>query len=71
MNGNFSAQIGARITQFMARMRQVREAIRTSANDVRVDIGADISEFNRRMAEIRARIAALVRDKVVVKLRHE
>ncbi|WP_281216203.1 phage tail protein [Lysinibacillus capsici] len=68
MNGNFSAQIGARITQFMARMRQVREAIRTSANDVRVDIGADISEFNRRMAEIRARIAALVRDKVVVKI---
>ena len=68
MNGNFTAQIGARITQFMARMRQVREAIRTSANDVRVDIGADISEFNRRMAEIRARIAALVRDKVVVKI---
>ncbi|WP_421927409.1 phage tail protein [Lysinibacillus capsici] len=68
MNGNFTAQIGARITQFMARMRQVREAIRTSANDVRVDIGADISGFNRRMAEIRARIAALVRDKVVVKI---
>lgn len=68
MNGNFTAQIGARITQFMARMRQVREAIRTSANDVRVEIGADISEFNRRMAEIRARIAALVRDKVVVKI---
>lgn len=68
MNGNFAAQIGARITQFMARMRQVREAIRTSANDVRVEIGADISEFNRRMAEIRARIAALVRDKVVVKI---
>lgn len=68
MNGNFSARIGARITEFMARMRQVRETIRTSANDVRVDIGADVSQFNRRMAEIRARIAALTRDRVVVKI---
>jgi len=68
MNGNFTARIGARITEFMARMRQVRETIRTSANDVRVDIGADVSQFNRRMAEIRARIAALIRDRVVVKI---
>ncbi|WP_445480463.1 hypothetical protein ACULLL_10010 [Lysinibacillus irui] len=68
MNGNFTARIGARITEFMARMRQVRETIRTSANDVRVDIGADVSQFNRRMAEIRARIAALTRDRVVVKI---
>ncbi|MFS0817075.1 hypothetical protein ABC382_08845 [Lysinibacillus sp. 1P01SD] len=68
MNGNFSARIGARITEFMARMRQVRETIRSTANDVRVDIGADVSQFNRRMAEIRARIAALTRDRVVVKI---
>ncbi|WGT40149.1 hypothetical protein QH639_05030 [Lysinibacillus sp. 1 U-2021] len=68
MNGNFSARIGARITEFMARMRQVQNTIRTTANDVRVDIGADVSEFNRRMAEIRARIAALVREKVVIKI---
>ncbi|UKJ44286.1 hypothetical protein [Lysinibacillus sp. ACHW1.5] len=68
MNGNFTARIGARITEFMARMRQVQNTIRTTANDVRVDIGADVSEFNRRMAEIRARIAALVREKVVIKI---
>ncbi|MBU5250499.1 hypothetical protein KQI46_00810 [Lysinibacillus capsici] len=68
MNGNFTARIGARITEFMGRMRQVRETIRTTANDVRVDIGADVSQFNRRMAEIRARIAALTRDRVVVKI---
>ncbi|MEA0563270.1 hypothetical protein [Lysinibacillus irui] len=68
MNGNFTARIGARITEFMARMRQVRETIRSTANDVRVDIGADVSQFNRRMAEIRARIAALTRDRVVVKI---
>ncbi len=68
MNGNFSARIGARITEFMARMRQVQNTIRTTANDVRVDIGADVSEFRRRMAEIRARIASLVREKVVIKI---
>lgn len=68
MNGNFTARIGARITEFMGRMRQVRETIRSTANDVRVDIGADVSQFNRRMAEIRARIAALTRDRVVVKI---
>ena len=68
MNGNFSARIGARITEFMARMRQVQNTIRTTANDVRVDIGADVSEFRRRMAEIRARIATLVREKVVIKI---
>ncbi|EON72255.1 phage SPP1 structural protein [Lysinibacillus sphaericus] len=68
MNGNFSARIGARITEFMARMRQVQNTIRTTANDVRVDIGADVSEFNRRMAMIRARIAALVRERVVIKI---
>lgn len=68
MNGNFTARIGARITEFMARMRQVQNTIRTTANDVRVDIGADVSEFRRRMAEIRARIAALVREKVVIKI---
>ena len=68
MNENFSARIGARITQFMARMRQVQNTIRTTANDVRVDIGADISQFRRRMAEIRARIAALIRERVVIKI---
>lgn len=68
MISRFSAAIGAKITEFMSRMRLVRETIRTSAQDVRVDIGANISEFNRRMAEIRARIAALIRDKVVVKI---
>lgn len=68
MNANFSARIGARITEFMARMRQVQNTIRTTANDVRVDIGADISQFNRRMAEIRARIASLIRERVVVKI---
>ncbi|MFJ7699990.1 hypothetical protein [Lysinibacillus fusiformis] len=68
MNGNFTARIGARITEFMARMRQVRETIRTSANDASVDVGADISQFNRRMAEIRARIAAITRDRVVIKI---
>lgn len=68
MNGNFTAQIGARITEFMARMRQVQNTIRTTANDVRVDIGADVSEFNRRMAEIRARIATLIRERVVIKI---
>lgn len=68
MNGNFTARIGARITEFMARMRQVQNTIRTTANDVRVDIGADISQFNRRMAEIRARIASLIRERVVIKI---
>ncbi|MEE3805465.1 hypothetical protein V2H29_00715 [Lysinibacillus fusiformis] len=68
MNGNFTARIGARITEFMARMRQVQNTIRTTANDVRVDIGADISQFRRKMAEIREKIATLVRDKVVVKI---
>ena len=68
MNGNFTAQIGARITEFVARMRQVNAMIRTAANDVRVDVGADISEFNRRMAELRARIATFVRDRVVVRI---
>ncbi|MGE7092526.1 hypothetical protein ACQKII_13995 [Lysinibacillus sp. NPDC048646] len=68
MNGSFSARIGAKITEFMARMRQVRETIRSSANDVRIDIGADISAFRRRMAEIRARIAALVRERVIIKI---
>ncbi|WP_446935929.1 hypothetical protein [Lysinibacillus fusiformis] len=68
MNGNFTARIGARITEFMARMRQVQNTIRTTANDVNVDVGADVSEFNRRMAEIRARIATLVRERVVIKI---
>ncbi|MGE7839611.1 hypothetical protein ACQKNX_02350 [Lysinibacillus sp. NPDC093712] len=68
MNGNFTARIGARITEFMARMRQVQNTIRTTANDVRVDIGADVSQFNRRMAEIRARIASLIRERVVIKI---
>lgn len=68
MNANFSARIGARITEFMARMRQVQNTIRTTANDVRVDIGADISQFNRRMAEIRARIASLIRERVVIRI---
>lgn len=68
MNENLTARIGARITQFMARMRQVQNTIRTTANDVRVDIGADISQFRRRMAEIRARIAALIRERVVIKI---
>ncbi|WP_312507588.1 hypothetical protein [Lysinibacillus sp.] len=68
MNGNFTARIGARITEFMGRMRQVRETIRTSANDVRVEIGADISQFNRRIARVRERLTTLARDKVVVKI---
>ncbi|MCT6927432.1 MAG: hypothetical protein M3Z89_05250 [Lysinibacillus fusiformis] len=68
MNGNFTARIGARITEFMARMRQVQNTISTTANDVNVDVGADVSEFNRRMAEIRARIATLVRERVVIKI---
>ncbi|MGG2111911.1 hypothetical protein ABFY60_15535 [Lysinibacillus pakistanensis] len=68
MISRFSAVIGAKITEFMSRMRLVRETIRSSARDVRVDIGADVSRFNRRMAEIQARIAALIRDKVIVKI---
>ncbi|MFJ7665603.1 hypothetical protein ACIQXI_00760 [Lysinibacillus sp. NPDC097195] len=68
MNANFTARIGARITEFMARMRQVQNTIRTTANDVHVDVDADISQFRRRMAEIRARIASLVRERVVIKV---
>ncbi|QOV10940.1 hypothetical protein [Viridibacillus arvi] len=68
MRANFQATVGARITEFMARMRQVQNTIRTSANDVRIDIGADVSQFRRRMAEIQARMRTLAREKVIIKI---
>ncbi|MGG0666762.1 hypothetical protein ABE042_22040 [Viridibacillus arvi] len=68
MRANFQATVGARITEFMARMRQVQNTIRTSANDVRIDIGADVSQFRRRMAEIQARMRTLARERVIIKI---
>ncbi|MGE7940620.1 hypothetical protein ACQKNB_00895 [Lysinibacillus xylanilyticus] len=68
MNANFSAKIGARITEFMAKMKQVQSTIKKTANDVRVDIGADIAQFNRKAAEVKAKMLALARDKVVIKI---
>lgn len=68
MPGHFTAVVGARITEFMAQMRRVRTTIRDSANDARIDIGADVSRFNYHMRMIRARIAALVRERVVIRI---
>ncbi|MFF2174974.1 hypothetical protein ACFVT8_00690 [Lysinibacillus sp. NPDC058147] len=68
MNGNFTAKIGARITEFMAKMKQVQSTIKKSANDVRVDIGADVAQFKRKTAEVKAKMLALSRDKVVIKI---
>ncbi|MGE7946469.1 hypothetical protein [Lysinibacillus sp. NPDC093688] len=66
MNGNFTAKIGARITEFMAKMREVQSTIKSAANDVRVDIGADVAQFKRKTAEVKAKMLALSRDKVVI-----
>ncbi|MFJ6264430.1 hypothetical protein ACIQGW_05320 [Lysinibacillus xylanilyticus] len=68
MNGNFTAKIGARITEFMAKMRQVQSTIKSAANDVRVDIGADVAQFKRKNAEVKSKMLALSRDKVVVQI---
>ncbi|MGE8037825.1 hypothetical protein [Lysinibacillus sp. NPDC093692] len=68
MNGNFTAKIGARITEFMAKMRQVQSTIKSAANDVRVDIGADVAQFKRKSAEVKAKMLALSRDKVVINI---
>ncbi|MEB2279660.1 hypothetical protein LAV73_06550 [Lysinibacillus xylanilyticus] len=68
MNGNFTAKIGARITEFMAKMKQVQSTIKKSANDVRVDIGADVAQFKRKTAEVKAKMLALSREKVIIKI---
>ncbi|MFE3573951.1 hypothetical protein [Lysinibacillus sp. NPDC059133] len=68
MNGNFTAKIGARITEFMAKMKQVQSTIKSAANDVRVDIGADVAQFKRKTAEVKAKMLALAREKVVIKI---
>lgn len=65
---SFAAKIGARITEFMAKMKQVQSTIKKSANDVRVDIGADVAQFKRKTAEVKAKMLALSREKVVVKI---
>ncbi|MFJ9462154.1 phage tail protein [Viridibacillus arvi] len=68
MRANFQATVGARITEFMARMRQVQNTIRTTANDVHINVDADISQFRRRMAEIQARMRTLARERVIIKI---
>ncbi|MFE3574431.1 hypothetical protein [Lysinibacillus sp. NPDC059133] len=65
---SFVAKIGARITEFMAKMRQVQSTIKNAANDVRVDIGADVAQFKRKTAEVKAKMLALAREKVVIKI---
>lgn len=62
MDGSFTAIINARIRQFQARMRTVRQEITRSAQDVEIDINANTNPISRAITRIRMRIAQLEAD---------
>ncbi|MEH6941532.1 hypothetical protein [Bacillus sp. JJ722] len=68
MNHNFTAIIGARIKEFMAKMKQVNNQIEKTAKDATVNVQADITEYQRKTAQVQAKNLALSRNKVVIQI---
>ncbi|AYC28728.1 phage tail protein [Paenisporosarcina cavernae] len=54
MAENFQANIGAKIKDFMNKMREVDKKVRETAMEANKPIGANISEFMRKAAEVQS-----------------
>lgn len=62
MDGNFSARIGARITEFMARMQQVQNTIRNVANDVTISINVNATNAHIQINAIEEQVSNINAD---------
>lgn len=62
MDGNFSARIGARISEFMARMQQVQNTIRNVANDVTISINVNATNAHIQINAIEEQVSNINAD---------
>lgn len=53
MTGRFNAIVGANVKNFVAKMKQVNDALRKTATGANADIGANVKAFNAKMTLVR------------------